>query len=51
MQKLLDSTVPQMRSVSLERQGMENGKNVQSPQAAWWGHNLEVRSCSAKGNI
>lgn len=51
VRELLDGTMPQMRSVSLERQGMENGKNVQSPQAEWWGHNLEVRSCNAKGNI
>jgi len=51
MQELLDGTVPQKRSVSLERQGMENRKNVQSPQAAWWGHSLEVRSHNAKGNI
>lgn len=50
VQELLDGTVPRKRSVSLERQGMENGKNVQSPQAAWWGHSLEVRSHNAKGN-
>lgn len=51
VQELLDGTMRHKRSVSLERQGMEDGKNVQSPQAAWWGHSLEVRSRNAKGNI
>lgn len=51
LKELFSGSVLHRRSVSLERKGMENGRKFQSPQTAQWGHNLEVKSHNAKGNI